>query len=205
MLAGRRFGNRHIQPFRHCSTPKKLNPSTDFTSKRSMTNSFAIAGPSSSPLPTTIVIGVLGEHSSSTPSPPLPTSIYLTPALQGAFVEHIEYLSSLRPVGHTISAIPIRTSTELQVRRSSAPPPGSLLQHLTSEASYKGGALTSQTCHALVIPGGESTVIESVAARTPGLLEALKGFVRDPERAVWGTCAGTFYRFADLLFCLAAG
>jgi 5'-phosphate synthase pdxT subunit len=45
-------------------------------------------------------------------------------------------------------------------------------------------------CQALVIPGGESTVIHSVAERTPGMLPALLDFVRDPERAVWGTCAG---------------
>jgi 5'-phosphate synthase pdxT subunit len=45
-------------------------------------------------------------------------------------------------------------------------------------------------CHALIIPGGESTVIASVAGRTPGLLEALQDFVRDPTKPVWGTCAG---------------
>ncbi|KAK4688879.1 pyridoxal 5'-phosphate synthase pdxT subunit, partial [Tremellales sp. Uapishka_1] len=91
-------------------------------------------------LPETIVIGVL--------------------ALQGAFIEHVHYLNRLRPKGHTISAIPVRTPSELS------------------------------QCHALVLPGGESTVIASVAARTPGLLDALLGFVRDPAKAVYGTCAG---------------
>ncbi|KAK6905342.1 pyridoxal 5'-phosphate synthase, glutaminase subunit Pdx2 [Kwoniella mangroviensis CBS 8886] len=91
-------------------------------------------------LPETIVIGVL--------------------ALQGAFVEHIHYLQKLRPQGHTIKAIPIRTLSELE------------------------------QCQALVIPGGESTVISSIASHTPGLLEALIEFARDPAKAVWGTCAG---------------
>ncbi|WWC85930.1 pyridoxal 5'-phosphate synthase, glutaminase subunit Pdx2 [Kwoniella dendrophila CBS 6074] len=91
-------------------------------------------------LPETIIIGVL--------------------ALQGAFVEHMHYLQRLRPQGHTIKAIPIRTLTELQ------------------------------QCQALVIPGGESTVISSIASHTPGLLEALIDFAQDPQRAVWGTCAG---------------
>lgn len=40
------------------------------------------------------------------------------------------------------------------------------------------------------MPGGESTTISLVASHTPGLLEGLKAFVQDPERAVWGTCAG---------------
>lgn len=33
-------------------------------------------------------------------------------------------------------------------------------------------------------------MIQSVATRTPGMLPALQAFVRDPSRAVWGTCAG---------------
>ncbi|WWD22428.1 pyridoxal 5'-phosphate synthase, glutaminase subunit Pdx2 [Kwoniella shandongensis] len=91
-------------------------------------------------LPETIVIGVL--------------------ALQGAFIEHINYLQRLRPAGHTIRAIPVKNVEELsQVR-------------------------------ALVIPGGESTVISSLAFLTTGLLPALLEFVQDPSRAVWGTCAG---------------
>lgn len=40
------------------------------------------------------------------------------------------------------------------------------------------------------MPGGESTTISLLASHTPGLLEGLKAFVQDPERAVWGTCAG---------------
>ena len=81
-------------------------------------------------------------------------------ALQGAFIEHIHYLQSLSIPSTTIHAIPIRTAAELEL------------------------------CDALVIPGGESTVIQSVAERTAGLLPLLQEFVRDPNRPVWGTCAG---------------
>ncbi|GFZ51815.1 hypothetical protein JCM24511_09583 [Saitozyma sp. JCM 24511] len=81
-------------------------------------------------------------------------------ALQGAFIEHIHYLQRLRPSSHILHPIAVRSPQELAA------------------------------CHALIIPGGESTVIASVAARTPGLLEALQDFVRDPARPVWGTCAG---------------
>ncbi|KAJ2936446.1 hypothetical protein H1R20_g645, partial [Candolleomyces eurysporus] len=42
-------------------------------------------------------------------------------------------------------------------------------------------------CHALVIPGGESTTI-ALLARLSGLLEPLRKFV--VEKPVWGTCAG---------------
>ncbi|TXT05011.1 hypothetical protein VHUM_03831 [Vanrija humicola] len=81
-------------------------------------------------------------------------------ALQGAFAEHIHYLESVRVKGHTVSAIAVRTPEELA------------------------------TCHALVIPGGESTAITRVAARTAGLLPLLQAFVSDPSRPVYGTCAG---------------
>ncbi|OCF45190.1 pyridoxal 5'-phosphate synthase, glutaminase subunit Pdx2 [Kwoniella heveanensis CBS 569] len=81
-------------------------------------------------------------------------------ALQGAFIEHIHYIQRLRPTGCTLKAIPIRSTDELK------------------------------TCQALIIPGGESTVISSIASRTPGLLESLVEFAQNPEKAVWGTCAG---------------
>ncbi|KAJ7031172.1 PdxT/SNO family [Mycena alexandri] len=44
-----------------------------------------------------------------------------------------------------------------------------------------------QRCHALIIPGGESTTI-ALLARLSGLLEPLKEFIR--VKPVWGTCAG---------------
>ncbi|KAG6811953.1 hypothetical protein H0H92_005117 [Tricholoma furcatifolium] len=42
-------------------------------------------------------------------------------------------------------------------------------------------------CDALIIPGGESTTM-AVLARTSGLLEPLRQFVK--TKPVWGTCAG---------------
>ncbi|KAK3676999.1 Senecionine N-oxygenase [Recurvomyces mirabilis] len=44
-------------------------------------------------------------------------------------------------------------------------------------------------CAALVLPGGESTSISLIAART-GLLDPLRDFVKVRCRPVWGTCAG---------------
>ncbi|KIR63649.1 pyridoxal 5'-phosphate synthase, glutaminase subunit Pdx2 [Cryptococcus bacillisporus CA1280] len=81
-------------------------------------------------------------------------------ALQGAFIEHIHYLQRLRPHSHTIEAIPVRNADELS------------------------------RCHALIVPGGESTVISHLASLTPFLLPALLSFAQDPSKAMWGTCAG---------------
>lgn len=50
-------------------------------------------------------------------------------------------------------------------------------------------AADAKQCHALVIPGGESTVMPAVAQRS-GLLPALLAFVQDPTKPVYGTCAG---------------
>ncbi|KAK1809546.1 Senecionine N-oxygenase [Friedmanniomyces endolithicus] len=44
-------------------------------------------------------------------------------------------------------------------------------------------------CDALILPGGESTSISLIAART-GLLEPLREFVKVARKPVWGTCAG---------------
>lgn len=82
-------------------------------------------------------------------------------ALQGAFHEHITHLNrclSSSPQDVTISAIAVRTPQQLS------------------------------TCHALIIPGGESTAIALGAARG-GLLEPLRAWVAG-GKPVWGTCAG---------------
>ncbi|CAK9779363.1 SNO glutamine amidotransferase [Cutaneotrichosporon oleaginosum] len=89
-------------------------------------------------------------------------------ALQGAFIEHIHYLERVRPQGTKLNAIAVRTPEELA------------------------------RCDALVIPGGESTAITRVAARTDGLLPALVAFVADPERPVYGTCAGMILMADDV-------
>lgn len=44
-------------------------------------------------------------------------------------------------------------------------------------------------CEGLIIPGGESTAISLVAARS-GILEPLREFVKVQRRPTWGTCAG---------------
>ncbi|MCJ1473039.1 hypothetical protein MMC13_001688 [Lambiella insularis] len=44
-------------------------------------------------------------------------------------------------------------------------------------------------CDALIIPGGESTTMSLVAARS-GLLEPLRDFVKVQRNPTWGTCAG---------------
>lgn len=46
-----------------------------------------------------------------------------------------------------------------------------------------------ERCDALIIPGGESTTVSLVAARS-NLLEPLRAFVKVRRRPTWGTCAG---------------
>lgn len=72
-------------------------------------------------------------------------------ALQGAFIEHLHLLERAVSEGDLSAASwtfrPVRTPADLQV------------------------------CDALIIPGGESTTIALVAARS-GLLEPLRDFVK---------------------------
>lgn len=81
-------------------------------------------------------------------------------ALQGAFHEHISRFSSLNASAKGFHVRPIT------VRR-----PDQLAQ-----------------CHALVIPGGESTAI-ALGLRNAGLTEPVRDWIRQ-GRPVWGTCAG---------------
>ncbi|KAG8531366.1 uncharacterized protein KY384_002995 [Bacidia gigantensis] len=46
-----------------------------------------------------------------------------------------------------------------------------------------------EACDALIIPGGESTTISLVAARS-NLIEPLRHFVKVERKPTWGTCAG---------------
>lgn len=83
-------------------------------------------------------------------------------ALQGAFSEHIQLLraaAALHATAHFFRFIEVRTPHELS------------------------------QCDGLIIPGGESTAMSLVAARS-GLLEPLRDFVKVLRRPVWGTCAG---------------
>ncbi|KAH0559457.1 hypothetical protein GP486_004028 [Trichoglossum hirsutum] len=84
-------------------------------------------------------------------------------ALQGAFSEHIQLL---RQAAKSLSAFDAQW-TFLEVRTA---------------------AQLSQ-CEALIIPGGESTTISLVAARS-NLLDPLREFVKVHRNPTWGTCAG---------------
>ncbi|KAF1988928.1 pyridoxine [Aulographum hederae CBS 113979] len=87
-------------------------------------------------------------------------------ALQGAFSEHIQLL---RQATSTFNAA---HTTEYQWQ---------LLEVRTPEQLSR--------CDALIIPGGESTTISLVAARS-GMLEPLREFVKVHRKSTWGTCAG---------------
>lgn len=86
-------------------------------------------------------------------------------ALQGAFSEHIQLLRAasthpqLSKTDYAFRLLEVRTASELA------------------------------QCDGLILPGGESTAISLVAARS-GLLEPLRDFVKVQRRPAWGTCAG---------------
>ncbi|KAJ5591572.1 uncharacterized protein N7459_001941 [Penicillium hispanicum] len=82
-------------------------------------------------------------------------------ALQGAFIEHVHLLKKAVEQ-HNPSGwefIEVRTPQELA------------------------------RCDGLVLPGGESTTMSLVAARS-NLLEPLRDFVKVHRKPTWGTCAG---------------
>ncbi|KAJ9116749.1 hypothetical protein QFC20_000685 [Naganishia adeliensis] len=82
-------------------------------------------------------------------------------ALQGAFLEHYTHLNKVKSQHDLDFDITlVRTTEELK------------------------------QCDALVLCGGESTVMLAQASRHPGLLEELTEFCQDPEKPVYGSCAG---------------
>lgn len=122
-------------------------------------------------MPPSIVVGVLGEfilsYRSYKDCLTRLVSIFadlICIALQGAFAEH----------QNTINALATKSCTKIKS-----------LSSLTSRLVRTPEELAA--CDALVIPGGESTTM-AILARTSGLLEPLRQFVR--EKPVWGTCAG---------------
>lgn len=90
-------------------------------------------------------------------------------ALQGAFAEHLDYLAQAASAAnlskYTFTFLPVRTTEQLA------------------------------SCHALVIPGGESTSMSLVAERT-GMLEPLVQFAA--EKPMWGTCAGLIFLASEI-------
>ncbi|SCV00358.1 LAMI_0G04500g1_1 [Lachancea mirantina] len=89
-------------------------------------------------------------------------------ALQGAFIEHVQYVQQcIEKSGYALEVKTVRTPSELS------------------------------SCDALIIPGGESTAISQIAERNE-LLGPLQKFVQQPEKAVWGTCAGLIFLASEL-------
>ncbi|CEJ61049.1 pyridoxine [Penicillium brasilianum] len=82
-------------------------------------------------------------------------------ALQGAFIEHVQLLKKAaeQEALSDWEFIEVRTPQELD------------------------------RCDGLVLPGGESTTMSLVAARS-NLLEPLRDFVKVHRKPTWGTCAG---------------
>ncbi|PWN88552.1 SNO-domain-containing protein [Acaromyces ingoldii] len=99
------------------------------------------------------------------PSPPSEVIVGVL-AMQGAFREHASHLTRLNPLVST---------------RALEDPPSIRALLVRSPADL-------ERCHALIIPGGESTAIALGAARAH-LLEPLRTWVRR-GRPTWGTCAG---------------
>lgn len=92
-------------------------------------------------------------------------------AIQGAFIEHIELLKN------AVKSLQQEDSNNCKDLTNSI----SVIEVRTPEHLEK--------CSGLVIPGGESTAISLVAERTK-MLEPLREFVHNPNKSVWGTCAG---------------
>ena len=88
-------------------------------------------------------------------------------ALQGAFSEHIQLLHQAAAYIDSEPSAPTRNWSFIEVRT---------VAQLNS-------------CAALILPGGESTTISLVAARS-GILEPLRDFVKVERKPTWGTCAG---------------
>ncbi|BCS02540.1 pyridoxal 5'-phosphate synthase glutaminase subunit PdxT [Aspergillus luchuensis] len=88
-------------------------------------------------------------------------------ALQGAFYEHIQLLKS--------------AAADLPAKDRSSASQWDFIEVRTPQELER--------CDALVLPGGESTTMALVAARS-NLLEPLRDFVKVHRRPTWGTCAG---------------
>lgn len=88
-------------------------------------------------------------------------------ALQGAFSEHVQLLR------------------QASVLVSKDQPSQQFQWHFIEVRTAEQLA----SCDGLILPGGESTTMSLVAARS-GILEPLRDFVKVSRKPVWGTCAG---------------
>lgn len=91
-------------------------------------------------------------------------------ALQGAFYEHIELLKKASAAKAQADKTPSASAPQWEFIEVRTP------QEL-------------ERCDGLILPGGESTTISLVAARS-NLLEPLRDFVKLHRKPTWGTCAG---------------
>lgn len=89
-------------------------------------------------------------------------------ALQGAFLEHIQHLERCI-LDHKYDLRIITVKTPVELAQ----------------------------CDALIIPGGESTSMSLIAQRT-GMYTPLCEFVHNPDKVIWGTCAGLIYISQEL-------
>ncbi|KAF1970687.1 SNO glutamine amidotransferase [Bimuria novae-zelandiae CBS 107.79] len=89
-------------------------------------------------------------------------------ALQGAFSEHVQLL---RSAAHSLK---LKGAPAQSVKWN-------FIEVRTPDELAR--------CDGLILPGGESTTISMVAARS-GLLEPLRDFVKVLRKPTWGTCAG---------------
>lgn len=119
-------------------------------------------------------------------TPPLRIGVL---ALQGAFVEHVAALRRVDSRGKDSAASSQQQQPRLQVVevRTAADLEGRVQQDVAST----GSAAPPSLLDGLIIPGGESTSMRRLLESDPeGLLAALRRFVHQWRRPVFGTCAG---------------
>ena len=73
---------------------------------------------------------------------------------------------------------------------------GRMLSTLSVDADYISKPDQLNSCHGLIIPGGESTTLIKLM-RGAGLFEAISSFAKD--KPVFGTCAGLIVLATDLI------
>ena len=73
---------------------------------------------------------------------------------------------------------------------------GRMLSTLSVDADYIRKPDQLNSCHGLIIPGGESTTLIKLM-REAGLFEAISSFAKD--KPVFGTCAGLIVLATDLI------
>lgn len=107
------------------------------------------------------------------PSPAMKTITIGVLALQGGFREHLEALAA------AIQAIHANKPSD-RVHRNC---------EFAFDLLEVRNSQELATCDGLIIPGGQSTSI-SFLAKSVGILDSLRDFVKHQRKPTWGTCAG---------------